>query len=274
MKKNILLLTFGFTLLMVMLLVNSLMAVNTVSGAIVYLTPTPDARGRIVYVVQEGDSCISIALINGIPLEDLRLLNNKESDNCVVYPGEELLLAIIEEPTPLPDAPTATPIFPTPTPFEGYVEICIHLYEDVNGNSVRDDEITEPLLGNGAASITDPLKLESWTGQTVANEELCFEELPAGEFNISIAVPEGYNSTTNNSSVVNMKAGDTTIVNFGAQQGSQMIGEEDNGTTNTTNDGGRNPLLALVGGLMLVGGGGLGLYMAFNQRNRKHDMFR
>lgn len=259
-----------------MVLLSSIVQPVRVHGQIVYMTPTPDADGRVIYVVQQGDSCISIALKNSISESDLRLLNNKQGDECIVYPGEELLLAIVEEPTPMPDAPTATPLFPTPTPFEGFVEICIHLYADVNGNAVRDDEIGEPLLGNGAASITDPLKLESWTGNTVANEPLCFEELTAGEYNISVAVPDGYNNTTNNSAVVNMSAGDTTIVNFGAQQGSQVIGEEeDTNTTNTTNSGGgRNPLLALVGGLMLIAGGGLGLYMALTSKRRQHDMFR
>ncbi len=241
-------------------------------GQIVYLTPTPDDRGRILYVVQEGDSCISIALKNSMPLDELRLLNNKEADNCLVYPGEELLLAIVEEPTPMPDAPTPTPIFPTPTPFEGYVEICVHLYEDVNGNGVRDDEITESLLGGGAASVTDPLALESWTGETVQLEPLCFEELTAGKYNLSVAVPEGYNSTTANSAQVDIRAGDTTIVNFGAQQGSQMIGVEDNNDTNSNPNGGtRNPFLALIGGLMLVAGGGLGIYMAITAKRRQNN---
>lgn len=273
MKKIGMLLILGFSILTAMFVLGFFMQPDMVLGQIVYLTPTPDARGRILYVVQEGDSCISIALKNSLPLEDLRLLNNLEADNCVVYPGQELLLAVVDEPTAMPDAPTATPLFPTPTPFEGYVEICIHLYDDINGNAIRDDEIGEPLLGSGAASITDPLKLESWTGETLSNEPLCFTELTAGKYNISIAVPEGYNSTTANSAQVQMTAGDTTIVNFGAQQGSQVIGQEDNNTTNTTNSGGRNPLLALIGGLMLIAGGSLGLYMAATAKRRQNDLF-
>jgi LysM repeat protein len=271
MKQFSLLILFVIGLALIIIVSSAVTEPQPVQGALMYLTPTPDANGRIVYVVQAGDSCISIALKNSISLDDLRLLNNKAADDCVVYPGEELLLAIVEEPTPMPDQPTATPLFPTPTPFEGYAEVCIHLYEDENGNANRDDEIAEPLLANGAASITNPLESESWTGETVAFEPLCFSELSAGTYNISIAVPEGYNSTTANTAQVVMRAGDTTIVNFGAQRGSQVVGVTEEGDTSNTDAAanGKNPLLALIGGLMLVAGGGLGLYMAFTARRRQ-----
>lgn len=245
---------------------------HLVHGQIVYMTPTPDDRGRIIYVVQAGDSCISISLKNSLPLEDLRLLNNLDGDDCKVYPGQELLLDIVQDPTPMPDQPTATPIFPTPTPFEGYVEICVHLYADVNGNGIRDDEISEALLGGGAASVTDPLALESWTGETIQNEPLCFVELTAGKYNLSVAVPAGFNSTTANNAQVDIRAGDTTIVNFGAQQGSGVVGiEEENGTGNNPDGSNRNPLLGLLGGLMLVAGGGLGIYMATTTKRRQNN---
>ena len=271
MEKKHLLLIMGFSLFFGLILLGTFFQPQTVHGQILYLTPTPDDRGRVIYVVQAGDSCISIALKNGISEADLRLLNNLTGDDCTVYPGEELLLKIVEEPTPMPEQPTVTPIFPTPTPFEGYVEICVHLYEDINGNAQRDDEIEEALLGGGAASVTDPLALKSSTGVTVQYEPLCFSELSAGEYNVSIAVPEGYNSTSINSSTVHMEAGDTTIVNFGAQQSSQFVGAESDDEVNNASGGGGNPLMALVGGLMLVVGGGLGIYMSVTAKRRQNE---
>jgi len=268
MKQKRKLSIFAFTLpLITIFLLSALSAPAIVEGQVVYYTPTPDARGRVIYVVQAGDTCTSIALINGISLEDLRLLNDLSGDECIVNPGHELLLAIVEEPTVIPLTPTPTSLFPTPTPFAGYVTICIRLYEDLNGNAVREE--TEILLHKGAVSITDPLTLESWTGETVYNEELCFEDLPAGEYNISIAVPVGYNSTTVSSQSIDITAGDTAIVNFGAQPTGQIVGEEE--ITGEPVDDGKSPFLGVIGGLMLIGGGGLGFYMYITSRRREND---
>lgn len=232
-----------------------------------YLTPTPDERGRVIYIVQAGDNCTTISLKNNVSVEDLRLLNDISGEECIVFEGNELLLAIVEEATQMPITPTPTSLFPTPTPFSGFVTVCIRLFEDVNGNAIREE--TEFLLADGAASITDPLGQQSWTGLTVYNEELCFEEIPAGEYNISIGIPGGYNSTTISSQKVNVNAGDTALVNFGAQQSGVVIGEdtEEDAAVNS----GKSPLLAVAGGVMLLGGAGLGIYMVVF--NRRKDQF-
>lgn len=236
-----------------------------VHGQVFYYTPTPDALGRVIYVVQQGDTCIGIALKNSMPLGDLRLLNDLSGDNCVVYPGQELLLAVIDEPTPMPEQATPTPLFPTPTPFEGFAEICVQLYHDVNGNGRRDTD--EGLLAGGAVSITEPLRGESLTGNTEQGQALCFSELLAGEYNLSVAVPEGYNNTTANTARVSMNAGDTTIVNFGAQQAAETLFQEDNQQASS----GGNSLLALAGGVMLLAGGGLGIYMTVTAKRRQNN---
>jgi LysM repeat protein len=227
-----------------------------------YLTPTPDDRGRVIYIVQAGDSCTSISLKNNVSIEDLRLLNNISGEECTVFEGQELLLAIVEEPTAMAITPTPTSLFPTPTPFAGFVSICIRLFEDLNGNAIREE--TEFLMADGAVSITDRLGQETWTGRTVFNEELCFDELPAGEYNISIAIPGGYNNTTISSQLVNVNPGDIALVNFGAQSAGVVIGDEPVESEN----GGSSPLLAIIGGVMLLAGGGLGLYMAVFNRGK------
>ncbi|KUK46184.1 MAG: hypothetical protein XD73_0950, partial [Anaerolinea thermophila] len=48
-----------------------------------YYTPTPQADGRIMYTVKANDTCISIALLNGITEDDLRALNNLQGDDCL-----------------------------------------------------------------------------------------------------------------------------------------------------------------------------------------------
>ena len=49
-----------------------------------YYTPTAQPDGRIVYTVKEGDSCISIALLNNISEDQLRLLNDLDGIEFLV----------------------------------------------------------------------------------------------------------------------------------------------------------------------------------------------
>lgn len=253
---SLVLLLFAFLAISMILFATAQPANANSPAQVYYMTPTPDDLGRVVYVVQAGETCISISLKNNISQEDLRLLNNLDAENCSVYEGQQLLLAVIEEPTAMPITPTPTSLFPTPTPFAGYVTMCIRLYEDINGNAVREEG--EILLPDGAASITSPLGDKSWNGITVYDTELCFEEIPAGEYNVSVAVPAGYNVTTNNSQQVIAAPGETALINFGAQSSGQLTAAEEAAPSQE----GKSPVLAIVGGLMLLAGVGLGIYMA------------
>jgi hypothetical protein len=84
-------------------------------------------------------------------------------------------------------------------------------------------------------------------------EHQCFNDLPEGEYTITIAVPEGYNPTTNNTEEVLLNAGDTTYLNFGAQINSE------NEVIPVT-EGGKSPLLGIVGGLFLIAGIGVAIF--------------
>ena len=42
-----------------------------------FVTATPGADGRIIYIVVEGDTCSSIALLHGIGVPQLRQLNSR-----------------------------------------------------------------------------------------------------------------------------------------------------------------------------------------------------
>ncbi len=70
-------------------------------------TPTPGADGRITYIVKENDTCTSIALLMGITEQDLRELNNLQSnsdrDDCsFLWVGQELIIKEKPEETPTP----------------------------------------------------------------------------------------------------------------------------------------------------------------------------
>lgn len=223
-----------------------------------YQTPTAGTDGRILYSVKAGDTCISISLLNNIPLDQLRQINKIEGADCLLLVGQTLLLGVVEEPTVTPGpAPTATPMLPTPTPFNGSGEICVLVYEDVNGNGMAED--TEAQLAGGAISITDRSGKVSLTAKTTAatgeeREPVCFADIPEGEYNVSAGFPEGYNATSNNNYPLTLTAGDQAVLDFGAQISARAL-------PTPVEEGGHSPLLGILGGLLVLGGIGLGIFM-------------
>ena len=129
-------------------------------------TPTPGGDGRIVYIVKSGDSLWRISAVAGIPIDELRALNNLGSAE-VITPGQEILLGLggpaAQVPTQGPP-PTPTSEYPTPTPGTGTGTICVLLFEDFNGNSIRQED--EPSLPGGAISVNDRFGDVSLTADT------------------------------------------------------------------------------------------------------------
>ena len=229
-----------------------------------YFTPTPDANGRMIYFVQAGDTCISISLLTGVPLDDLRLLNDLSGEECLVFEGQELLLGIASEPTATPGpSPTPTSMLPTPTPFAGNAQVCVFLYEDINGNAMA-DVIENPLAG-GAVSVTNREGSYSETQDTDdSGEPVCFDEVPKGDYNISVAVPDGFNPTTIVNYPLSVEAGDQALLNFGAQKKLEGQVEDPTGDDPVRN---ASPLLGILGGVLVLAGILLGIYARFITRS-------
>lgn len=218
---------------------------------VVYSTPTPNAEGRIVFVVRAGDSCNSISFLTGVPLDELMRLNNLQ-DDCAIQEGQQLLLGIAEKPA---QDVTPTPLnqVPTPTLPPGSGDICVLLFEDTNGNAIPDG--TETPLAGGAISITDRDGKVSLTNPTSTNEAVCFIEIMEGDYNISVAVPEGYNPTTLLNYPLKLRGGDKSTLDFGAQPSTSIIEPSEQGDT------GKSPLLGILGAILILGGAGLGFYV-------------
>ena len=225
------------------------------SQGVVITTPTPGADGRIVYKVKENDTCLSISLLMGVSLDTLRKNNNLNAE-CVIRSGQELLLGIVEAtqaPAVSGPAPTATSLLPTPTPFNGNGKVCVFLYDDANGSAMRQEG--EGAIADGAVSLSDRSGKVSLTLTTAAGEDpVCFDAVPEGDYNISVAVPEGYNPTTAMNYALKVQAGDQSTLDFGAQVNSQAAPPP-------PSQAGRSPLLGILGGLLLFGGIGLGVYV-------------
>ena len=237
-------------------------------------TPTPGADGRIIYIVKSGDSLWRISAVSGVPMDELRALNNLGT-NEVITPGQELLLGLGGPAGPAPTfgpPPTATSELPTPTPGIGTGTLCVLLFEDIDGDSIRQEQ--EPSLPGGAISINDRSGEISLTADTPSGgvsenlfpepEELgfvCFDTLEKGEYNITVASPDGYNATTPLNYAINLNPGEEVLIGFGAQPNSEILADASRPVGSQ-----RSPILGLIGGLLVLLGSSLGIYLMIFKR--------
>lgn len=227
-----------------------------------FVTSTPGPDGRIIYIVVAGDSCSSIALLHGISVEQLRQLNSRLDENCTVTVGQQMVVGLAPANAPTAGAaPTLPPVTPSATPVSGTTEVCVLLFDDVNGDALRQE--TEFGIDGGAVSLTNLNGSYSETQNTtsaidpdlVAPIRSCFIDVPQGEYNVSIAVPDTYNPTMLLSYTLTVKAGDRASIDFGAQAKTVSAGDAAN-----PQQGGRSSMLGIFGLLLLLGGAGLGYY--------------
>jgi LysM repeat protein len=233
-----------------------------------YQTPTPDATGRIVYKVKKNDTCLSVSLLTGVDLNTLKQLN-KLDEACSLSEGQDLLLGISQRPTLAPSAtPTPGPALPTPTAFNGNGQICIYLFFDTNGNAMPEDN--EPPIENGAFSIQNKDNTVNESGRTGLTPAC--NTVPEGDYNISVAPPEGFNPTTNMNYAIKVIAGDNHIIPFGAQPSSAVAGPTP--VVPTTGDlpqppNGNGLWLLGAGLLLILVGIGMGVYFVFISRKNR-----
>jgi hypothetical protein len=223
----------------------------------VFSTPTPGASGEIRYMVQEGENCLGISLKLQVDINELRSLNGLD-EACSLQPNQELIVGFAATQTPLPAiTQTAELTGPTPTVEIGAGTICVFLFNDINGDGMPGDQ--EYPIADGAISVTDKENRISENKTTLWDApSICFEELPEGEYNISVAPPQGYNPTSNMNYALVLKGGQTSLINFGAQKSSEApveIPGEDGSKANTG-----NILLGILGILLVLAGVGLGFY--------------
>jgi LysM repeat protein len=256
-----LILVAGLLGLSIALLAYSVFNSPSASAQIYYLTPTAEANGAIYYTVKQNDTCDTIALLNNIPVETLRNLNNLGLDQCrFLQIGQKLLLGTVPTQviTPGP-SPTPTSNVPTPQPEQSYGTICVYLYDDVNGNAMAEpSETTNTGLLGGKVSIVNQEGLYTNVGTTLnTGEATCFSEIPTGMYTISMAIPDGFNPTSAQNYTIELKAGDTSTINFSAQLSARSSGHS------STAGSGKSVLLAVVGGIILLAGVGIGLYARY-----------
>jgi hypothetical protein len=236
-----------------------------------FLTPTPDADGKIFYIVQDSDTLWRIAAITGVTVDQLRALNKLGLDQAIV-PGQKLLIGLggpaLGTQVPGSTQPAETAPTQTPTPLPGWGNLCVLLYHDQNGDSVHQYE--EPALSGGAVSISNASGSFSKTGDTTGSAPgVCFEEVPEGVYNVSVALPEGYNPTTQTNDSVTVLPGDQTKMGFGAQPNVEKAEEIQVIPSPSAPPSKKTPILGIIGGVILLVGLGLGVYASLLRRTGK-----
>ncbi len=247
----------------ILLLLGISLPVAAAPSAQGYVTNTPQPDGRILYIVQDGDTCSLVMLKYGIGISQLRQFNTHLDQNCTLTIGQQLVvgLVVVNGPTPGP-APTLLPPTATTTPVSGTTEVCVLLFNDANGDALRQG--TEMGIDGGAVSLTN-LNGSYSKQQTTSSaidpatgdaQRACFEDVPGGQYNISVAPPDNFNPTMLMTYNLTIKAGDRASIDFGAQSKTLTASQ----ATTETQGGGRSSILGIFGLLLLLGGAGLGYY--------------
>ncbi len=249
-----------------------------------FITPTPGADGNIIYTVQAGDTIWRIAANTGQTVEQLKALNGLTSN--IISIGQRLVIGQgkpsvaptgtqAPAPTADPNQPTLLPTgdapVPTPAPANTAVaavnvgEICARLYEDINGDGLRQPDASEAAIVGGVFTI-----VEAATGAPVQShntqageDEYCFQSLPIGQYTIAAAAPAGYNATTTTNVSLEVQTGFSNKIEFGAQRSS---GAPTTPTDSGNNDRLRTALFGAAGIMLLLLAAGIGGFLFLRRR--------
>lgn len=237
---------------------------NPTQGQAYYYTPTPGSDGVILYTVRNGDTCGSIALINMVDQGTLETLNGLSAEDCapgsILVAGTRLILGTVTAPTEAPATPT--PTGPTPTVSTGSGRLCIYLYHDANSNGVEDTG--EPPVAGAQAEILSS-NGEAPVGQAPFisysdGDVSCSGDLPEGTYTLNLSLPEGYVATTTLQQTVQISSGQTLVIRFGAVV--SLLAEPTPGDSG----GSSTALIAILGGLLILAGIGLGAFFVLYRR--------
>lgn len=171
-------------------------------------TPTPNADGYIIHIVQSGDTLSTIAYQYGIDIEVIRQLNNMTDDT--VFLDQPLIIGIVTPtPTPTPVTPT-----PTPTPSLEMTGICVLSFYDHNRDGIRQADSEELLAGTMVTLVGTSGPVGSYTIEDVS-KPFCVQGLSADKYVVYHVAPEGYVKTGPETWGLVLGAGQTYNVELG-----------------------------------------------------------
>ncbi len=219
---------------------------------------TPDPTGRIVHTVQVGDSISYLAWLYGVTIDDIKRLNNLNSN--VIVLGTRLVIkegsaptATLSEEQGTPSAEvTESPAEATSVPAEAPApetpgSICVMSYDDKNSNGLRDSQ--ETLLAGITFALNDGSQMVGLYTTDGTSEPYCFTELAPGQYVVSWTA-DSYVPTNEQTWSVELMSGSILIREFGVKS---AAGAEEASKPPTQTGGGMPTwATALVGALGVV----------------------
>lgn len=234
------------------------------SGPAVIPTQPPDPDGLQYHTVRAGETLGGIAVAYGTTSQQIRDLNGITGDTIVV--GQRLLIrqappmtaTPLATPTPSPtvEAPTATPQEVAEVPQTG--KLCVAVFQDMNHDGLRD--LAEMLVAGGSINLTGPAN-NAYTTDGLT-EPFCFNDLPAGDYTVSVAAPSGFSLVAAPQVPITVSSGSELVLSFGVEQAVPEPAEQAAATPETS-DALRSTMLVVVGVgavLLLASLGGLAAY--------------
>lgn len=126
--------------------------------------------------------------------------------------------AIPPTPTPAPtELPTETPAptdIPTATPTPGGV-ICLNAFADDNANGQR--EVTEGYMAGIKLTLAQGGTVVGQVASPGVDDPVCFENLPAGSYEVAQEVPATLDMTTAGNFSLALEVGQTVVLEFGSR---------------------------------------------------------
>lgn len=189
--------------------------------------------GGVTYTVKQGDTLFGIALAYNKDVDELRRLNQLDSDLLSI--GQVLVIEppVAQAPSPTQPPPDAgspaaqpepavaqaetTPLpegQPTPTPSTG--ALCVQAYSDDNGNGARD--AGESLVAGILFSVTSGGESKGTYISDGDSEPYCFTELPVGAYTVAATIGSEYVSTTPLNDTASVRGGVNALFSLGLRR--------------------------------------------------------
>lgn len=256
----------------------------------------PQMTGGVTYTVKAGDTLFGIALNYEKDVDELRRLNQLESDLLSI--GQVLVIEppVAQEPAPAqapPDAGNAagdpaagaqpetaaavaqaetTPASEgdaTPAPSVG--ALCVQAYFDNNGNGARDPG--EDLVPGILFSVTSGGESKGTYTSDGVSEPYCFTELAVGAYTVAAMIGSDYVATTPLNDTANVGGGMNALFSLGirhagaAHEVIKYTPTPSSGVSNGAGSPGLLAILATVGGaLIILGAVGFGVLFFLQSR--------
>jgi LysM repeat protein len=207
-------------------------------------TSTPRPDGSVVHKVQSGETVWAIAIqyatgSNMTPEQMLAQINRLNNNPTMIYPGQELVIAVPDGTQPLTvlatpsegesaaapeEAESATAataeepaaaVAEAPAAAGSSSTLCVSAYHDRNSDGMRDPTTEELIPGAGFTLSNEIGVVGSYTSDDDTSEPYCFTQLVPGTYMVQLTRPAGYSTTTPEYWAVPLPAGATANVEFG-----------------------------------------------------------